>query len=74
MKAAAMAPNELATPIMSILRFKANPAGTAIHNSSMPNKKTPNTDIKYSIGLIIWPPKFVFKLNQLNQSQQILIL
>lgn len=63
-KAAAMAPNELATPIIIGLRLKAKPAGIAAHNSTTPNKKTPNMDKKYSIGLILLPPLILFKFNQ----------
>lgn len=62
--AAKMAPNELAKPIIIGLRLKTKPAGTAAHSSITPNKKTPNTDKKYSIGFIIWPPRVIFKFNQ----------
>ena len=62
--AAKMAPNELATPIIIGLRLKTKPAGTAAHSSTIPNKKTPNMDKKYSIGLILLPPLILFKFNQ----------
>ncbi len=64
MKAAVMAPNELVTPIIIGLRLKAKPAGMAAHNSTTPNKKTPNNDRKYSIRLILLPPLTLFKFNQ----------
>lgn len=62
--AAVMAPNELAMPIIIGLRLKTKPAGTEAHSSTIPNKKTPNMDKKYSIGLILLPPQIIFKFNQ----------
>lgn len=52
MNAEVMAPNELATAVIIGLRLRANPAGIAIHNSSIPSKKTVIIDIKYSKMLI----------------------
>lgn len=66
MNAARIAPNELATPIIIGLRLKAKPAGMATHNSTTPNKKTPNMDKKYSIGLILLPP--LIYLNLINNN------
>jgi hypothetical protein len=51
-------------PIIIGLRLKTKPAGTEAHSSTIPNKKTPNMDKKYSIGLILLPPLILFKFNQ----------